>query len=86
MILRVLLGSTEPQIAFAVVQAVVVDVVNEQAGRDLDNEPVHVDLAALYRAFDTPCSIESPGTLDDVPFISGEAGVVFGIDDGYLAL
>ena len=54
MVSGVLNGRAESQIAPSIVQAVVVDVVNEHAGWDIDNESVHENLPAEAAAVYAP--------------------------------
>jgi len=76
------------EVGLAIVEAIVVDVVAKHAGRDVDHEMVHLEVFAFFLLAVGQRVDGVPGVraLVGVPFDPAETVVVFGIDDGGLAL
>ena len=80
-VLRVRCGS---QVCLSIVQAVMVDVVAEHAGGNIDEKTVHLEIFSLFlfsvrqRVYGVPGARAFLG----VPFVGPQPVVIFGIDDG----
>ena len=61
-----------------------IDMVDKKALRDINNEAVHIGIDPLLGSFGPAgCDcIICVARLDSVPFIFGQARIVFGINDG----
>jgi len=73
-----------PQVRLSIVQAVMVDVVAEHAGGNIDEKTVHLEIFSLLlfsvrqRVYGVPGARAFLG----VPFVGPQPVVIFGIDDG----
>lgn len=80
-VLRVRCGS---QVRLSIVQAVMVDVVAEHTGGNIDEKTVHLEIFSLFlfsvrqRVYGVPGARAFLG----VPFVGPQPVVIFGIDDG----
>jgi len=76
------------QVGLAIVEAVMVDVVGEHAGRHVDDHVVHLEVFAFFFLAVGERMHGVPGVraLVGVPFDRSQPLVVLGIDDGELAL
>lgn len=76
-------------VCLSVVDSVVIDVVDDHAGRDFDYAAVHKvgETRFVIASWACPLGIICAGGLgfDGVPFVAVEARVVFGVDDGVLS-
>lgn len=84
-VLRVRRGA---EVGLTIVKAVMVDVVAEHAGRDSDDQMVHLEVPAFFFLAVGQRVHGVPGVraLVGVPFDPAKPVVVFGIDEGELAL
>ena len=86
-VVAVLHASRRPEVGFSIVQAVMVDMVDELPVTGVHNHPVH--RYALMPAFtdcSTSCCVVASRKPRCLPFVFGQAVVVFGVDDGVLSL
>ena len=73
-----------PEVRLSIVQAVMVDVVAEHAGGNIDEKIVHLEIFSLFlfsvrqRVHGVPCARAFLG----VPLVCPQPVVIFGIDDG----
>lgn len=76
------------EIGFAIVEAVVVYVVNEEMVGDIEYLAVHSDgdLFFVFGVPDLSLSIVGVSALVGVPFVNAEAWVVFGVHDSVFTL
>jgi len=76
------------QVGLSVVEAVMVDVVGEHAGRHVDDHVVHLEVFAfcVLAVGERVYGVPSVRALVGVPLDRSQALVVLGIDDGELAL
>jgi len=76
------------EIGLAIVEAVVVYVVNEEMVGDIDNLAVHSDgtLFFVYGVPDLSLCVIGESALVGVPFVNAEAWVVFGVHDSVFTL
>jgi len=72
--------SADAQVFLAIVQSVMVDVVNDQMGRSVHYLPVHFDAPAAGFSH----GVEIPVRTLGEPFIFAQPQVVFGVDDSEL--
>ncbi len=70
----------------AIVEAVMVDVVNDAAGRDFYDTAVHVNGSRVFSCGGVALGVKCVAVLSDVPIVFTEHFVIFGINDGKLAL
>ena len=63
-----------------------VDVVNDATGRDFYYTAVHVNRGRVFSCGGVALSVRSVAVLSDVPFVFAEHFVIFGVNDGKLAL
>jgi hypothetical protein len=70
----------------AIVEAVMVDVVNDAAGGDFYYTAVHVNGARIFSCGGVALGVKCVAVLRNVPFIFAELFVIFGVNDGELAL
>jgi hypothetical protein len=82
LVVRVLLRRARAQVAFDVVQAIVVDVIDHQAGGGIHNHVVYAELAFALAAH----GVEAVALLGGAPFVPGELGVVLRVHEGELVL
>ena len=71
-------------VCLSIVESVVVDVVGEEAGRDVDDEVVHVHVLSgpVFAVCEGVDGVKGVGTFVGIPFVLFQAVVIFGIDDG----
>ena len=70
----------------AIVEAVMIDVVNDAAGGDFYYTAVHVNGARVFSCGGIALGVTSVAILSDVPFVFTERFVIYGVNDGKLAL
>jgi hypothetical protein len=63
-----------------------VDVVNDMAGRDFYDTAVHVNGGRVFSGGGVALCVRSVAVLGDVPIVFVELFVIFGVNDGELAL
>ena len=68
------------QVGFAVVEAVVVDVVADKVGGGIHNNAVHIDSLLFFVFGDYSCGVDGGAAEFAVPAKLSKAGVVFGVD------
>ena len=70
----------------AIVEAVMVDVVNDAAGGDFYNTAVHVNGGRVFSCGSVALGVKCISVLSDVPIVFTEHFVIFGVNEGKLAL
>ncbi|OHB80330.1 MAG: hypothetical protein A2Z25_00355 [Planctomycetes bacterium RBG_16_55_9] len=77
----------DAEVDLAIVEAVVVDVIAKHAGRDVDDQVVHLEVFAffLFAVGERVDGVPGVATPVGVPFELSQPGVVFRIDEGELA-
>ena len=81
-------GRCGPEVGFAVVPAVMVDVVHEEPFRDVEHFAVHHNCEALFQ-FGRPLAphgVVRIAPFADVPFVAVEAVEIVGVHDGVFSL
>ena len=63
-----------------------VDVVNDAAGGDFYDTAVHVNGTRVFSCGGVSLGVRSVAVLSDMPFIFAERFVIFGVNEGELAL
>ena len=74
------------QVRPAIVEAVMVDVVNDAAWRDFYYTAVHVNRGSCFSCGGVALGVKCIAVFGNVPFVFAEPLVVFGINDGKHAL
>ena len=87
-IVRIAASSDRTQVCLSVVQAMMIDVVNNEAMRDVNDEAVHFYVQQLLGGFRPLASdgIKCTARLSSVPSIFGQARIVIGINDSEFSL
>jgi len=77
----------EAKIRFSIVERIVIVVVNEEAGRGVEDFAIHPDGTAGTEFADRGSSagVEIAVLSDDVPFEFAEPGVIMGVNNGEFA-
>jgi hypothetical protein len=70
----------------AIVEAVMVDVVNDMAGRDFYYTAMHVNGSCVFSCWSVALGVKCVAVLSDVPIVFTELFVILGINDDELAL
>ena len=77
------------EVCLSVVESVLIDVVDDHAGRDFDYAAVHKvgEIRFVIASWACSLGIICAGGLvfDDVPFVPAESPVIFGVNDGVFA-
>ncbi len=63
-----------------------VDVVNNMAGRDFYDTAVHVNGGRVFSGGGVALGVKCVAVLSDVPFVFADHFVIFGVNEGKLAL
>ena len=70
----------------AIVEAVMIDVVNDAAGGDFYDTAVHVNGGCVFSCGGVALGITSVAVLSDVPIVFAEHFIILGVNEGKLAL
>jgi len=70
----------------SIVKAIMIDVVNNEAGRDFYYEAVHINGGRVFSFGGVALGVKSVAVLSDVPFVFTWRFVVFWVNDGKFAL
>ena len=85
--MAVVLGAgSGTEVCLSIVQAVMIDVVNDEAGRDFDYTAVHVNWGRVFSCGGVALGVKCVAVFSDVPIIFAERVVIFGVNEGKLAL
>ncbi len=74
------------EVRLSIVEAVMVDVVNDAAGGDFYYTAVHVNGARVFFCWGVALGVTSVAVLSDVPSVLTQLFVIFGVNDCKLAL
>ena len=86
-IVAVLHGCGGSEVRFAIIEAVMVDMIDEKVVRRVDNLSVHLDMLPLVEThMNPPDGIPGVFGLIGVPFVFIQSPEIFRIDDGVLSL
>ncbi len=85
--IAVVLGATcGAEVCLSIVETVMVDVVNDMAGRDFYYTAVHVNRGRCFSCGGVALSVKGIAVFGNVPFVFAEPFEIFGINDGEHAL
>jgi len=74
------------EVRLSIVEAVMIDVVNDTARGDFYYTAVHVNGGRVFSCRGVALGVKSVAVLSNVPFVFAEPIVIFGVNDGKLAL
>ncbi len=75
------------QVRFAIIVAVMVDMIDEKMAGRIENLTVHLDMfPLLFTEIDAPTGIKGVFALNSVPFVLVQSLEIFRIDEGVLSL
>ena len=85
--MAVVLGACRgAEVRLSIVEAVMVDVVNDAAGGNFYYTAVHVNGTRVFSCGGVALGVTSVAVLSNVPFVFTQHFVIFGVNDGKLAL
>ena len=74
------------QVGLSIVEAVMIDVVNDAAGRDFYDTAVHVNRGRCFSCGGIALGVRSVAVFSNMPSVFAELFVIFGVNDGKPAL
>lgn len=82
----VLCAACGAQVCPAIVEAVMVNMVNDMAGRDFYYTAVHIDGGRYFSCGGVALGVKGIAVFGHVPFVFAEPFVIFGVNEGKPAL